>query len=45
VFRGIDLVRDIKSSLSATLDKSPGTGLADLVGADAATMTAEKWPA
>jgi dihydroorotate dehydrogenase len=45
VFRGIDLVKDIKASLSATLDKNTGMKLADLVGVDAATVTAEKWPA
>src|SRR6202007_2989813 len=28
VFRGIGLVKDIKASLSATLDRSPGTKLA-----------------
>src|SRR5262249_4765777 len=45
VFRGIGLVADIKASLSAMLDQNPGMTLADLVGIDAATMTAEKWPA
>jgi dihydroorotate dehydrogenase len=45
VFRGIDLVKDIKASLSATLDRNTGMKLADLVGVDAATVTAEKWPA
>ena len=33
------------SALSATLDKNPGVKLADLVGVDAAMMTAENWPA
>jgi len=45
VFRGIDLVADIKASLSAALDRSPGTKLADLIGVDAAAVTAENWPA
>jgi dihydroorotate dehydrogenase len=45
VFQGIGLVGDIKASLLAALDKSPGMKLVDLVGVDAATVTAEKWPA
>ena len=45
VFRGIDLVADIKASLSAALDQNPGTKLADLIGVDAAAVTAEDWPA
>ncbi len=45
VFHGVGLVGDIKASLLAALEKSPGTKLADFVGIDAATVTAEKWPA
>jgi len=45
VFHGVGLVGEIKASLLAALDKSPGMKLADFVGIDAATVTAEKWPA
>jgi dihydroorotate dehydrogenase len=44
VFRGLGLVRDIKADLLQALAGSRGASLSDLVGADAATMTAEEWP-
>jgi dihydroorotate dehydrogenase len=44
VFHGLALVSDIKSTLSAALDRGDAPTLSDLVGADAATMTAEEWP-
>ena len=44
VFRGLSLVGDIKATLLAALDRGDAAKLADLVGADAATMTAEPWP-
>jgi dihydroorotate dehydrogenase len=43
VFRGLALVGDIKRHLSDTLRRD-GARLDDLVGADAAAMTAETWP-
>ena len=44
VFRGVGLVAQIKADLLAVLRRGPVTELADLVGADAAAMTAERWP-
>jgi dihydroorotate dehydrogenase len=44
VFRGLGLVADIKTSLLRALDRGSATRLSDLVGTDAATMTAEPWP-
>jgi dihydroorotate dehydrogenase len=44
VFRGLGLVGEIKRHLSDALTKGQHAGLAELVGADAATMTAEPWP-
>ena len=44
VYRGLSLVGEIKSALSAALDRGEAVKLSDLVGADAATMTAEAWP-
>jgi dihydroorotate dehydrogenase len=45
VYRGISLVGEIKTALSGALDRGEAKKLSDLVGADAAAMTAEKWPA
>ena len=45
VFRGIALVDEIKSALLAALDRGEAERLSDLVGVDAAAMTAEPWPA
>jgi dihydroorotate dehydrogenase len=44
VFRGLGLVSEIKSTLVDTLRMGRDKGLADLVGRDAATITAEDWP-
>jgi dihydroorotate dehydrogenase len=45
VFKGLGLVGEIKTALVAELDKVPTAKLDDFVGADAAEMTAETWPA
>ena len=45
VFRGIDLVSEIKTALTAALTRGGVTKLSDLVGVDAAAVTAEDWPA
>jgi dihydroorotate dehydrogenase len=44
VFRGLSMVGEIKRYLADTLRREGYTGLDVLVGADAATMTAEDWP-
>jgi len=44
VFRGVGLVAQIKADILASLRLSPVDDLADLVGFDAAAMTAEPWP-
>ena len=45
VFRGLALIGEIKSFLAETLRRDSPATLDDLVGADAAAMTAEDWPA
>jgi len=45
VFRGLGLVAAIKAALLAALQCDGQTSLADYVGADAASITAEPWPA
>ena len=45
VFRGLGLVAEIKAALVAELERDGQTSLADYVGADAAAVTAEPWPA
>ena len=45
VFHGLGLIAEIKAELLAALEREQLTGLADLVGADAAAVTAEAWPA
>jgi dihydroorotate dehydrogenase len=45
VYRGLGLVAEIKSALLAALDRGEAERLSDLVGVDAAAMTAENWPA
>ena len=45
IFRGVGLVAEIKAALLATLDRDGQTSLVDYVGADAASVTAEPWPA
>jgi dihydroorotate dehydrogenase len=44
VFRGLGLVGEIKAELVNALARDGHAGLPGLVGADAAAMTAEKWP-
>jgi dihydroorotate dehydrogenase len=44
VFRGLGLVSEIKDTLVETLRAGQHAGLDELVGADAAAMTAEDWP-
>jgi hypothetical protein len=41
----VALVGEIQAALAAVLDRGEADKLSDLVGADAAAMTAEKWPA
>jgi dihydroorotate dehydrogenase len=44
VFHGLRLIASIKSDLSNELRRGGHKGIDELVGADAAAMTAEKWP-
>jgi dihydroorotate dehydrogenase len=44
VFRGLGLVGEIKSELVQALAPGRQAGLPELVGVDAAAMTAERWP-
>jgi dihydroorotate dehydrogenase len=44
VYRGLELVAEVKSALIGALDRGEAGKLTDLVGVDAATMTAEPWP-
>jgi len=44
VYKGIGLVEDIKSDLAATLLRTDHESLSEIVGADAAAITAEDWP-
>lgn len=44
VFRGLRLVGQIKADLIVELRRRPVTALADLVGTDAAAVTAQPWP-
>ena len=45
VFRGLGLIAEIKAALVAALERDRLDRLAELVGADAAAVTAEPWPA
>jgi len=45
VYRGIGLLGEIKSDLAAALKRGHRNSLAEMVGVDAAEMTAESWPA
>ena len=45
VFRGLSLVAEIKEELLAALERGEARTLADLVGVDAADITAQPWPA
>jgi dihydroorotate dehydrogenase len=44
IFRGLGVVTEIKAGLLDALDRGETEALADLVGFDAAAMTAEPWP-
>jgi dihydroorotate dehydrogenase len=44
VFRGVGLVAQSKADLLAVLRRGPVHALTDLVGMDAAAVTAERWP-
>jgi dihydroorotate dehydrogenase len=44
VYKGLKLVEDIKSDLSSTLLRTGRDSLSEIVGADAAAITAEDWP-
>jgi dihydroorotate dehydrogenase len=45
VFHGLGLIAEIKADLAKALDRGEAFKLSDLVGADAAAVTAEEWPA
>jgi dihydroorotate dehydrogenase len=45
VFRGLGLVDEIKAAMLAALEHDGSQSIADYVGADAAAVTAEAWPA
>jgi len=44
IYRGLGLVDDIKNDLASTLRRTGRDSLSEIVGADAATITAEDWP-
>ncbi len=44
VYRGLGLVDSIKADLLSTLRRTSRDSLSEIVGADAATITAEPWP-
>ncbi|MBY0382811.1 MAG: quinone-dependent dihydroorotate dehydrogenase [Xanthobacteraceae bacterium] len=44
VYRGLGLVESIKADLLSTLRRTGRDSLSEIVGADAATITAEDWP-
>jgi dihydroorotate dehydrogenase len=44
VYKGLGLVEDIKNDLASTLLRTGRDSLSEIVGADAATITAEAWP-
>jgi dihydroorotate dehydrogenase len=44
VYKGLGLVEDIKHDLAATLLRTDHESLSEIVGADAAAITAEDWP-
>jgi dihydroorotate dehydrogenase len=44
IFKGLGLVEDIKNDLASTLLRTGRDQLSEIVGADAATITAEDWP-
>lgn len=44
VYKGLGLIEDIKRDLASTLLRTGRDSLSEIVGADAATITAEDWP-
>jgi dihydroorotate dehydrogenase len=44
IYKGLGLVEDIKNDLASTLLRTGRDKLSEIVGADAATITAEDWP-
>jgi len=44
IYKGLGLVEDIKRDLASTLLRTGREQLSEIVGADAATITAEDWP-
>jgi dihydroorotate dehydrogenase len=44
IYKGLGLVDDIKRDLASTLLRTGRDSLSEIVGADAATITAEDWP-
>jgi dihydroorotate dehydrogenase len=44
IYKGLGLVEDIKNDLASTLLRTGRDQLSEIVGADAATITAEDWP-
>ncbi len=44
VFRGLGLIAEIKAALTAALERDRLDSLVELVGTDAAAVTAEPWP-
>jgi dihydroorotate dehydrogenase len=44
IYKGVGLVDDIKRDLASTLLRTGRDSLSEIVGADAATITAEDWP-
>jgi dihydroorotate dehydrogenase len=44
VFKGLGLIEDIKRDLVSTLERTRHKSLSEIVGADAAQITAEPWP-
>ena len=44
IYKGLGLVENIKNDLSSTLLRTGRDSLSEIVGADAATLTAEDWP-
>jgi dihydroorotate dehydrogenase len=44
IYKGLGLVEDIKRDIASTLLRTGRESLSEIVGADAATITAEDWP-
>jgi hypothetical protein len=44
IYKGVGLIDDIKNDLVSTLLRTGRDALAEIVGADAARITAEDWP-